>query len=102
MKVNVAPEFESIENFAEFLADEDRTEFTAAELMELSAGVRKTSMACRKALESYGFRLATRLIPQSIRGVQSNDNDRWYGKGSSPSHGGSGWEQVNGFAGEKG
>jgi len=38
----------------------------------------------------------------SVESFVEHLNDRWFGKGSSKSHGGSGWEQINGFAGQQG
>lgn len=97
-----APEFESAEAFAEYLFDEDCDEFTAGELVRLSATCRRTTRFLRAELESYGLRLAHREPARRARGVMSNDNDRWYGPGAERMHGGSGYEQIEGFAGKKG
>lgn len=96
------PEFASIEIFAEYLADDDRTEFTAQELVELSASARKTTRVVRAELEAYGLKLANRKPGPKIRGFQANNHDRWFGPGASLSHGGSGCDQIMKFAGQKG
>lgn len=97
------PEFASIEAFAEFLMDDERTSFNAAELQDLCAVVRQVSSKVRKELEGYGFTLAKRRHGKRVRGFTSGlGNDRWYGPGSAPCHGGSGHEQISGFAGQRG
>lgn len=49
-----------------------------------------------------GLEIGPREIPKAIRGFKANSHDRWSGPGSCKTHGGSGWEQINGFAGQKG
>lgn len=95
-------EFESIETFAEYLMDDERTEFTHVELGCLNRRLGLVTHTIRKELESYGFTLKHRAKEQSFRGFSTSSHDRWYGPGSSKSHGGSGWEQISGFAGQKG
>lgn len=53
-------------------------------------------------VKGYGLRVGPRAVPREVRGYRSNSHDRWFGKGSCPTHGGSGWEQISGFAGQKG
>ena len=96
------PEVQSIEAFAEYLADDMRNAFTGAELQILNANLRIPVKTIRLELESYGFKLAHRPKKRHIRGVTTNSHDRYYGPGSAPMHGGSGWEQIAGSAGQEG
>jgi len=96
------PEVQSVTNFVEYLFEAEREEFTGAELQLLSANTRTFSTKVRADLESYGLRLAARPKAQHIRGFTTSSNDRWYGPGSCNSHGGSGYEQIAGFAGRQG
>ena len=91
-------EFGSIEAFAEYLTDDDRTEFDWRHLNCLASRLGRSNRAIRRELEGWGFTLAERTKPRTHRGVRTNSNDRWYGPGSSPTHGGSGWAQIIGQA----
>lgn len=96
-------EFQSYEAFVEYLLDEDRDECKAGELQALAARLRLPVKDVRATLEgAYGVKLADRLHPVKARGFNTSSNDRWYGPGSSPSHGGSGWEEITGMAGRRG
>lgn len=97
-----APEFESVEVFAEFLMDDERTSFTLAEAAQVAQHVRCTNREAIDALCSYGFEYTPPAFGRRVRGFSANDNDRWYGPGACKTHGGSGWEQISGFAGQKG
>jgi hypothetical protein len=97
-----APEFANVTAFATFLADDDREDFTHEDLLRLNMATACTVAAVRSELESYGFRLAVREPEKRVRGFNTNSNDRWYGPGACRSHGGSGGEQITGFAGRKG
>lgn len=96
------PEHESIATFAEFMVDDERTEFTHADIVQLAEAERKSYHVVRVELEGWGFKLAKRPHEKNVRGVSSNDNDRWYGPGAEKMHGGSGHEQIAGFAGQEG
>jgi hypothetical protein len=96
------PEYGSIRDFLDFCRDDDRTYFTHLELRALAYNCRLSGSKIRTQLESAGLTLAERAPERRIRGFTANNHDRWYGAGSSPSHGGSGWEQIQGFAGRKG
>lgn len=97
-----APEYESIESFVEECLDDERETFSAEDLGEMAYRLRRSRSVVRAELESYGLRLQERKIERKTRGFTSNPHDRFYGPGSSPMHGGSGWEQITGFAGQKG
>lgn len=103
MEEEIPPEFQSVEAFGEYLLDEGRTAFTFEEA-EALAKARGQSVASYviQDLKAYGFVMKERCEPKKVRGFRSNSHDRWFGPGSSPTSGGSGWEQINGFAGQKG
>jgi hypothetical protein len=102
MNPTTPPEFESIESFVEYKMEDDQATFTHVELTTLGFHLRRSFHALRVELEGYGLSLERRLHVKSVRGVSSNGNDRYYGPGAEKMHGGSGWEQINGFAGQKG
>ena len=52
--------------------------------------------------KAAGLDIGSRALPKSVRGFTTSSHDRHYGPGSCKSHGGSGWAQINGFAGQKG
>jgi hypothetical protein len=97
-----APEFESVESFIEYLCDDDRTEFTHGELAALNARLHVPTRLLRRELEGYGLTLRGQAHEVQVRTYLSNPHDRWSGPGSSPTHGGSGWEQIAGMAGQVG
>lgn len=98
----IAPEYESIETFVQYVMDEDRTMFDHNDLGELACGLQRSRCKVREELEGFGLTLAPRAFEKRVRGFTTSSNDRWFGPGSSNSHGGSGWEQIAGFAGRKG
>ena len=85
------PEYESAEDFAEYLFDDDRTEYTHTELGDLAFSLRASRQSLRKELDSYGLQLARRAKAPRHRTLSSSDHDRWYGPGSSKTHGGTGF-----------
>jgi hypothetical protein len=96
------PEFDSFEEFVEFLHDEETGVFDYRQLQCLNYRTGVPIHSLRIDLEAEGFKLAPRPVPRRIRGFSSNSHDRWFGPGSSPTHGGSGWENITGFAGQEG
>jgi hypothetical protein len=88
-----------LETFGEELLDNDRTSFTYQEAEVLAEKLECLPSAVIKALKDFGFTMETREPEKKVRGFRSNNNDRW---SAYPSHGGSGHEQINGFAGEVG
>jgi hypothetical protein len=97
-----APEFESVEAFVEYLLEEDRSSFTSAELQKLATRLGRRPREVRKELEGYGLVPLLHGAENRVRTFRDNPHDRWYGPGSSPTHGGSGWEQIAGQAGREG
>jgi hypothetical protein len=97
------PELESVEAFVEFLLDGGRDSFTYVEAEGLATDLGQTTAAyVIRGLKGYGLTMVTREPERRVRGINSPQHDRWYGKGSCKTHGGSGWEQVTGFAGQEG
>jgi hypothetical protein len=96
-------DFVSVEEFGTFLLDEGRSTFTFEEAEGLAAtlGQSVATLVIRE-LKSYGFTMVAREVPRHFRGFRTSSNDRFFGPGSSKSHGGSGWEQINGLAGQEG
>ena len=93
------PEYASIEDFVQYLLDEDREGYNHEDLQALSASLRLSRHKVRAELDSWGLHLMIRPHEQQVRGFSSWDENRWEGN---PCGGGSGWEQVAGFAGKKG
>lgn len=93
-----SPETDSIEAFAEFLLDDERDSFTFDEVSVLNTklGIRRSDIV--KELEGYGLTYEPRETEKRIRGFKTSSNDRWFGPGSMDSHGGSGADQICGFA----
>jgi hypothetical protein len=86
------PEFASIDIFAQYLKDEERTTFTVQELNAVNYQTRLMRDEIRQALDFLGFTLEPQAeAVKRVRGFQSNSNDRWSGPGSEKTHGGSGF-----------
>lgn len=98
-----APETSSVDAFANFLLEEDRLEFTFEEATRLARdlGLSLPTPVIRQ-LKDLGFTMAPRHEPPKVRGFRTSSHDRFYGPGSCATHGGSGWEQIAGFAGRVG
>lgn len=96
---NVPPEYETIEEFVEYLLDEDRFEYDHRDLQILSEHLRVSIPKVRAELDSWGLRLKERPHEREVRGFNSWDHNRWAGN---PCKGGSGHDQIAGFAGQKG
>ncbi len=97
-KLGRMPEFQSLDSFVE---DNESGEFTHLDLNVLNYVLKRPVRDIKADLESYGLRLQLRN-ERAVRGFRSNSNDRWSGPGSCESHGGSGSDQITGFAGSKG
>lgn len=86
----------------EFLCEEDRSQYFHQELMALASTAKLSPQKIRIQLKDWGLELVCRLHEQHPRGFTTNSHDRWYGPGSCPTFGGSGYEQIAGFAGRRG
>jgi len=100
--MDTSPEYESIESFVDFLMEDERTSFNHDELGQLAYSLRRSLRELRHELEGWGLALEARPHERAVRGINSNPHDRWYGPGACRTHGGSGWEQITGFAGRRG
>lgn len=91
------------EEFAEECLGNDRVEFTYEEALKLAreAGF-SVALPAIQWLKDFGMTMAVREPAKSVRGFRSSNHDRYFGPGSSPMHGGSGYEQISGFAGQEG
>jgi hypothetical protein len=98
-----APETQSIEAFGEFLLAEERTTFTFDEACALAKALGYSlPTPVIRGLKGYGFTMEERREERRVRTISTSSHDRWYGPGSCKTHGGSGWEQIAGFAGRAG
>lgn len=93
------PETSSVLAFVEYLVDDDRTSFTATGLGDLAYSLKRSRHGLRLELETWGLSLETKPMKPEPRGFQAWDHNRYEGN---PMGGGSGWEQIAGFAGQKG
>ena len=100
--MDIDPEHESIEAFVEYMMDDEREVFTHADVNQLAVATRTSNHKVRAELETFGLRLARRERVQRVRGVTTSSHDRYYGPGAEKMHGGSGWEQINGWGGQEG
>jgi len=102
--INTEPQYASVEALVEYLLYEDECfDFTHEHLTHLRRRLQRSARDLRRELEGYGLALVPRAKPKKFRGIHSSsDHDRWWGPGSSKMHGGTGYEQINGFAGQKG
>ena len=99
--MTIFPEHGSVEAFVEHCLDDDRDHFTTADMQALNAATQMRLQDIRKELEGYGLLFVPRAPLRRIRGFTSNPHDRWYGPGADRTYGGSGWEQILGWAGDK-
>ena len=88
---NEAPEYKSVLTFAKYLDDDERNSFTIEEVVELNYHTYVPTGRLIKSLEVLGFSLEKREPSKRVRGFTTSSHDRWYGPGSHPTHGGSGF-----------
>jgi hypothetical protein len=98
----ILPELENVEAFAEFLMAEDRVSFSFVEADSIAQGLKVATYMVINGLKSYGFGYEGRASEKRVRGYTTSSHDRYWGPGAMKSHGGSGHEQITGFAGQKG
>lgn len=96
------PDLASVEDFVEVCMEDEIDEFDWRHLAVLAWNLRRSRREIRSELTEYGLRFRERPTVRRIRTLGSNPHDRWFGPGSSSTHGGSGWEQITGFAGRDG
>lgn len=93
------PEYSDIESFVSFLLEEERTTFNHMDLTVLNRNLHIPVFVIRNSLESYGFSLEKRAVVREVRTFSTNNHNRWAGN---PCAGGSGSDQICGFAGRAG
>jgi hypothetical protein len=91
----------TVEELAEDIIDDGRESFTFTEADGLAELLKVTTAKVIRELRSYGLAYEGRPAEKRVRGFTSSSHDRYFGPGSSPMHGGSGWEQINGFGGQE-
>jgi hypothetical protein len=79
-----APEYDSVEDFVQFLMDDDQGEFTHEDLTILNARTKQPVAKIRKELEGYGLKMRIREKEKKVRGITDNPH------GTSPFSGMSG------------
>lgn len=89
----------AVEELIEYVLGDDRSEATWSEVVELSSELKLHESVVIKEMKRQGLMVAEREIGRHMRGFRTSSNDRWFGPGSLESHGGSGAESMNGFAG---
>lgn len=97
----IEPELQSIEAFAEYLLEDERDSFMLADCQALGAKLHISNSKIRDALEGYGFRYIGPEHGKTMRGFTTGSNDRWYGPGSSRTHGGGGGSSIVSLANTK-
>ena len=96
---NAPAEMQTVDAFAEYLLDDERDSFTAAELHQLCYWLKARWVEVKAALEEYGFAVDGQSKEHQPRMATDNPHNRWEGN---PCGGGSGWEQIAGMAGRVG
>jgi len=96
------PEYVSVEAFVEYLFADDQTEFDLSDVVRLADRTHTSNYKLIYELKSYGLTMKTREVLKKVRGFLTSSHDRYYGPGCSKTHGGSGWEQITGIAGQEG
>jgi len=95
------PEYDSVEAFVEHCCEDNRTTFRPGDAQKVARRTKASVRSVLDALTSYGLSVAVESNAR-IRGFTTSSNDRYFGPGSEPMHGGSGWVQINGFATQEG
>ena len=99
MLSDIPAEYTTIEEFVEYLLDDDCYHYDHEDLRVLSYSLQMSISKVRVLLDDWGLKLKVRPKEQQVRGYTSWDSNRWAGN---PCGGGSGWEQIAGFGGQKG
>lgn len=93
------PEYASVDAFIEAKFEDEDFDVHVWEVTALSYATKTSALSIRKRLTAEGFAMVRREAASPRRGYTAWDNNRWAGNECA---GGSGWEQVSGFAGQKG
>jgi hypothetical protein len=92
---------EAVTNLVEDLLGDDETTAPWASLDEIAKDIGCATYAVIQEARKQGLTVGERGVPRKVRTISSNSHDRWSGPGSCATHGGSGYEQIAGFAGEE-
>jgi hypothetical protein len=99
-RIDFEPEnLTSVETFVQTLVDNERTGFMPGEAQKLAIALHRSLPEIIKELKDYGLTVVVNQRQAQARGFNSNDHNLF---ASMNHHGGSGWEQVSGFAGQNG
>lgn len=80
-KTNIAPEFETVETFAQFLMDDDRETFTLGEAQKVAENVRqRLAEVVQELTNGYGFKVSELKSRAVVRGFSSNNHDLYSAK----------------------
>lgn len=88
-----------ITSLVEDLLDNDETEAPWHLLDAIAAELGCATYAVIQEAKTQGLTVGPRGVAKRVRTISSNSHDRWQ---ASPTHGGTGWQQVSGFAGDEG
>jgi hypothetical protein len=91
----------AVNALVEDLLDNDETTAPWVVLDEIAKELGCATYAVIAEARKQGLTVGERGVPRKVRTISSNSHDRWSGPGSCPTHGGSGYEQISGFAGEE-
>jgi len=89
----------SVEAFVQTLLDNDRTGFLPGEAQKLAIALHRSLPEVIHEIKGYGLTVIINPRQPQGRGFTANDHNLY---ASLNCHGGSGWEQVSGFAGRNG
>jgi len=90
-----APEYKDIPSFVEYCLDDEIEEYTHEDLLALAYRLRQPTRVVRVQLAEYGLKLRERPVERRMRGFRTSSHDRWFGPGSCPTHGGSGFDNSD-------
>ncbi len=92
----------ALDLYMDELLEDDRTSFTFAEAEKLAIELGfSIATAVIKGLKARGLTMNERQPERKVRGFRSNNHNR-YCDPNNKTHGGSGYEQISGFAGQTG
>ena len=98
---NLAARIQSeVTSLVEDLLDNDETEAPWSLLDGIATELGCATYAVIQEAKRQGLTVGQREAVKHVRTISSNSHDRWSGPGSCQSHGGSGAEQITGFAGD--
>jgi len=71
------PEYESVDEFADYMFADEREEYTHQEMLCLNFRTGLRIQVIKEALDGYGLTLKHRQFEHAIRGYSSWDHNRW-------------------------